>query len=72
MTQALREHRRRLIEKGLRRVELAASQADVDLLRRVARALVKDDEKAEELRRALDGVVPDKPRLTFKDWLAGE
>jgi phosphohistidine phosphatase SixA len=72
MTQALREHRRRLMERGMRRVELSATQTDVDLLRRVAKTLVQDDERAEQLRQVLAQVIPDKPRLTFKEWLAAE
>ena len=70
MTEALREHRRRLKERGLRRIEIVAASADVELLRRVARVLVEDDARAERVRAILNTAAPGRPSVKFKDWLA--
>jgi hypothetical protein len=64
----LQELRRRRAELGLKRVELAVSAADADLLKRVAKALARDDQRAQHLRQALLGAVPRGP-VKFKDWL---
>jgi len=50
---ALRNHRRRLRDQGLVRLEVQASEADAPLLRALARALLHEPEKAALLRRQL-------------------
>lgn len=50
---ALRNHRRRLRDQGLVRVEVQASEADAALIRALARALLREPEKAALLRRQL-------------------
>jgi hypothetical protein len=70
MSKALQELRRRRAEHGLKRVEVCVTSSDSDLLRRVAKALGRDDDQAERLRTVIDSIVPNKPALTFKEWLA--
>ena len=70
MSKALQEHRQRRAEQGMKRVELCATSPDSDLLRRVAKALGRDDKQAKRLRTVIDSIVPGKPALKFKDWLA--
>jgi uncharacterized Fe-S cluster-containing radical SAM superfamily enzyme len=70
MTQALQEHRRRLAERGIKRVEVSVSEADADLIRRVAKALGKDDKTSDRVRTVIQGLVPDKVPVKFKEWLA--
>ena len=50
---AIRNHRRRLRNQGLIRIEVQASEADARLVRSLARALREDPEKAAILRRQL-------------------
>lgn len=69
MSQALQEHRRRLSERGMKRVEVCVRETDVSLIRRVAKALINDDKTAKGLRSAIDNVVPNRTPLTFKEWL---
>jgi predicted component of type VI protein secretion system len=47
---------------------VSVPSADVDLFRRVAAALAKDDHRAQRLRQAIQnaGSVP----ITFEEWLA--
>ena len=54
---AIRNHRRRLREQGLVRVEVQASEADAPLIRSLARALREDPRKAAILRRQLRDTV---------------
>ena len=70
MSQALQEHRRRLTERGMKRVEVCVRQSDVDLIRKVAKALVTGQKDAEELRDAIETVVPPANSISFKEWLA--
>ncbi|HWL66846.1 MAG TPA: hypothetical protein VNS22_00510 [Geminicoccus sp.] len=69
MSQSVQEHRRRLAERGLKRVELAVPASDAELVRRIAKVLVKNDASAQELRGAIQQSVPEQPRLSFKEWL---
>jgi hypothetical protein len=69
MSQALQEHRRRLSERGMKRVEVCVREPDVSLIRRVAKALINDDKAAKGLRSAIESVVPNRQPLTFKEWL---
>ncbi len=50
---ALKNHRRRLKEKGLKRVEVEARDSDASLIRQLARALRADGDKAREARQIL-------------------
>jgi len=54
---ALRNHRRRLKEQGLRRVEVEATDSDASLIRQLARVLRAGGEKAEEARQGLIDMV---------------
>jgi hypothetical protein len=70
MNQALQDHRRRLVERGFRRIEVALPAADAGLIRRVARALKSGDDQAERLRLAIERAVPARSKSTYKEWLA--
>ena len=50
---AVRDHRRRLKARGLKRVELEASASDATLLRQLAKILRGGDEQASQLRTRL-------------------
>ena len=66
---ALRNHRRRLKEKGLRRVEVEATDSDASLIKQLARLLRAGGEKAEEARQLLiEMTTPREPGL--KELLA--
>jgi hypothetical protein len=54
---ALRNHRRRLKEKGLKRVEVEATNSDASLIRQLARVLRAGGEKAEEARQLLIEII---------------
>jgi hypothetical protein len=69
MSRSVQEHRRRLAERGYKRVELAVPEADAELLRSVAKVLTKDDDTAEDLRLAIQRSVPEQTRLSFKEWM---
>jgi phosphohistidine phosphatase SixA len=58
---AVRDHRRRLKERGLKRVEIHAAGSDAALIRRLAKILREDDERAELLRKRLDDLVAERP-----------
>ena len=70
MSRAVQEHRRRLTERGHKRVEVSVLASDADLLRHVAKALSTDDDDAQRLRMAIQGAVPTGTPVKFKDWLA--
>jgi hypothetical protein len=72
VSESVREHRRRLAERGFKRVEVAVSASDANFVHRIAKALAADDEQAKRLRRVIDGTVPDKAPVKFKDWVASE
>lgn len=66
---ALRNHRRRLKERGLRRVEVEATDADASLIRELARLLRAGGERAATARRILtNAIVLNEPGL--KELLA--
>lgn len=69
MSQSVQEHRRRLAARGFKRVELALPKSDAELVRAIAKVLVRDDEMAEDLRAVIQRSVPDERRVTFKEWL---
>ena len=50
---AIRRHRQRLKQRGLRRVEVEAADKDAALIRKLARILRKDGESAEWIRAQL-------------------
>ena len=66
------KYRHRQKALGLKRVEVALLPEDVDLVRRLAKALVKGDQAAEALRKAIDNKVPLKRQILFKDWIADD
>jgi anti-sigma factor RsiW len=68
MTNHVQDHRRRLANRGMKRVEVAVPAADADLLRRLAKALAHEDQQAQLLRQAILGAMPSPP-VKFKDWL---
>ena len=58
---AVRDHRRRLKERGLKRVEIHAAEADAALIRHLAKILREDDERAELVRTRLDDLIAERP-----------
>ena len=54
---AVRAHRLRLKERGLKRVEIHVAESDVALFRQLAKILREDNEGSTLLRRRLDGLV---------------
>jgi len=54
---AVRAHRIRLKERGLKRVEIHVAESDVALFRRLAKILRDDSERSELLRTRLDELV---------------
>lgn len=58
---AVREHRRRLKERGLRRVEIHAAESDAALIRQLARILREDNTSAELVRSRLNDLVAERP-----------
>lgn len=50
---ALKNHRRRLKQKGFRRVEVEARDTDASIIRQLARTLRTDGDKAREARQLL-------------------
>jgi len=69
MSESVQEHRRRLAARGFKRVELALPEADANLVRTIAKVLMKDDGSAEALRAAIQRSVPEQTRVSFKEWL---
>ena len=70
MKQSVQEHRRRLAERGLKRVEVSVAASDAHLIRQVARALGGDDLTSRRLREAVQGHVQRTSPVKFKDWIA--
>lgn len=58
---AVRDHRRRLKERGLNRVEVHAIEADAALIRQLAKILREDDERAQLVRTQLDELIAERP-----------
>jgi hypothetical protein len=70
MNKSVQAHRERLAAGGLKRLEICVRQADVNLIRRLARALTADNHASVQLRAAINQAVPQSNKLTFKEWLA--
>ncbi|HEY5623665.1 MAG TPA: hypothetical protein VIV14_07875 [Gammaproteobacteria bacterium] len=58
---AVRDHRRRLKQRGLKRVEIHAAESDATLIRQLARILRDDSARAELVRTRLDELVAEGP-----------
>jgi hypothetical protein len=69
MSEALQQHRKRMSQRGMKRVEVCVREPDADMIRRVAKALVSDEKAAEGLRAAIDTILPTKTSISFKEWL---
>jgi hypothetical protein len=72
MSEALQQHRRRMSERGMKRVEVCVREPDADMIRRVAKALATDEKAADGLRAAIASILPNKSALSFKEWLMSE
>jgi hypothetical protein len=70
MGNAVPHPRRRLAERGFKRVDIAIGAADVELFRRIAKVLAADDQRAQRLRAVLSAAVPSRSAVTFQEWLA--
>lgn len=53
---ALKNYRKRLSQRGMARFEVLARRSDRELIRSVARALTEDDDKANDVRKALQRI----------------
>ena len=53
----------------MKRVEVCARETDVDLIRKVARALVDDERSSGQLRSTIDDFIASQMRPSFKKWL---
>ena len=58
---AVRDHRRRLKERGLKRVEIHAAESDAALIRQLAKILREDSDRSALLRTRLDDMVTERP-----------
>jgi phosphohistidine phosphatase SixA len=58
---AVRDHRRRLKKRGLKRVEIHAAESDAALIRQLARILRDDSARAELVRTRLNDLVSERP-----------
>ncbi len=67
---ALANYRRRLEERGIVRLEIQVLEEDAPLVRRVAKVLRHQPEKAAEVRRRLQEVTGASPPLGLKELLA--
>jgi hypothetical protein len=68
-TKSVAEHRKRLKQRGLARVELRVPKEDAPLLREIAAALA-DTARAPEARRRLRENFPCYAGMNFKELLA--
>ena len=67
---AVDSYRQRQRRRGLLRLEVQAPEADVPLLRRLARVLREDSQEASELRQVLRrALAPESPEGTLKALL---
>ena len=67
---AVDSYRERQRRRGLRRLEVQAPEADVPLLRQLARRLREDSDETSELRRVLRrALAPEAPEGTLKQLL---
>ena len=67
---AVQNHRRRLKERGLVRLEVQAPETDRALIRRIASLLRGDPERAAEIRQKLRHLIGDDPKPSLKALLA--
>lgn len=58
---AVRDHRRRLKERGLKRVEIHAAESDAALIRQLAKILREDSDRSALLRTRLGDMVTERP-----------
>ncbi len=68
--QAVHNHRERLRDRGLVRLEVQASKADKALIRKVANLLRGDPARAAEVRARLQQIIGEEPRPGLKALLA--
>ncbi len=54
---AIRKHRQRLKQRGLKRVEVEAAESDASLIRQLAKILRKDSDRAERIRGQLAALI---------------
>lgn len=71
-TTAVSAHRQRLARRGFVRVEVSARNADVELIRQVARALADEPARREPIRAAIGAVPVAKSGKDLLDALACE
>ncbi len=69
MSRTVREHRQRLAERGLKRLEVSVAASDAELMRKVAKVLNGDDTQSERLRAAVLELMPGRPTIKFGDWI---
>ncbi len=67
---AVQDHRQRLRERGLVRLEVQASEIDKALIRRVASLLRGDPARAAEVRMRLQQAIGEEPKPGLKALLA--
>src|SRR5690606_477659 len=67
---AVRTHRQRLKKQGLRRIEVQAVESDAQLIRRLARVLREDENRAVRLREQLKATLADEDSSRLKALLA--
>ncbi len=67
---AVHDHRKRLREQGLVRLELQAFESDKALIRKVASLLRGDPARAAEVRMRLRQVIGEEPKPGLKALLA--
>ncbi|WP_191059660.1 hypothetical protein [Geminicoccus harenae] len=69
MSRTIQEHRQRLAERGLKRLEVSVAASDADLMRKVAKVLNGDDIQSERLRAAVQEFMPGRATIKFEDWI---
>jgi len=67
---AVANHRRRLAERGISRYEVRGLAKDKELVRKLAKCLAADDEKAARLRTEMFKQVADEPPRRGGIWAA--
>lgn len=67
---AVQDHRRRLRERGLARLEVQAPEGDKDLIRKVAGLLRGDPSRAAEVRSRLRQLTGEESKPSLKALLA--
>ncbi len=68
--QAVHNHRKRLRERGIVRLEVQATEGDKALIRKVANLLRGDPARAAEVRMRLRQVIGEEPKPGLKALLA--